>query len=88
MSIKSSRSRDAINLPSSLWCGRLFVEANGIDVVPKLLNPPNVLELRPIEVYWAISKRICKKIGSVAQDITSFKAKWKRASKKVTKETV
>lgn len=65
-----------------------WYEANGIDVVPKLLNPPNVPELRPIEVYWAISKRICKKIGSVAQDITSFKAKWKRASEKVTKETV
>ena len=56
--------------------------------MPKLLNRPNVPELRPVEVYWAIFKRICKKIGSVAQDITSFKAKWKQASEKVTKETV
>jgi hypothetical protein len=52
------------------------------------LNPPNVPELRPIETYWALTKRACKKIGSVAQNIKSFKAKWKRASEKVEIGTV
>lgn len=65
-----------------------WYEANGVDVVPKRLNPPNVPKLRSIERFWAITKRFCKKIGSVAYNMTSFKAKQKRASEKVTEDIV
>lgn len=65
-----------------------WYESNGVSFVSKTANPPNVPELRPIETYWALTKRICKKIGSIACDIKSFRDKWNRASKKVTQSTV
>lgn len=64
-------SRDAIS----------WYEANQVAYVPKHRNPPNTPELRPIERYWAILKRIIKKRSSAALDIKSFKQKLTAAVK-------
>lgn len=69
-------------IPSLGW-----YEGNGVHFVPKALNPPNVPELRPIELYWAQTIRSCKKIGSVAKELKSFKEKWNRAFSKISQET-
>lgn len=61
-----------------------WYDDNNVHFVPKIANPPNCPELRPIEVYWALVKRTLKKIKNPARDIISFKNKWKNASLKVT----
>jgi len=44
-----------------------WYEDNGVNFVPKSLNPPAVPELRPIERYWAIIKNKLQKIGKTAK---------------------
>ena len=61
-----------------------WYEANDVPYVPKIANPPNCPELRPIETFWALCKRNLKKMNKPAKDIKSFKIKWNVASKKVT----
>lgn len=61
---------------------------NNIMFVEKDINPPNCPQLRPIERYWAIVKRIFKKEGTVSQDMSDFKKNWSAASRKCTKATV
>lgn len=61
---------------------------NNIQFVEKNINPPNCPELRPIERYWAIVKRIFKKEGTVSRSMEEFKKNWNAASSKCTKATV
>lgn len=57
---------------------------NKVTVVPKLANPPNCPELRPIEKYWALVKKNLKKYKTDCKDVKTFKAKWQKASKEVS----
>ena len=66
----------------------VWYEAKCVTVVPKVLNPPNYPELRPIENFWALRKRNLKKIRKTARDIESFKKKWNIASRKVPNDLV
>jgi hypothetical protein len=65
-----------------------FMNANGINVVPKDMNPPNVPQCRPIERYWAKVKDKLRTTQQSATSIKDFKLKWKRASKAVDESTV
>lgn len=46
---------------------------NDIDFVEKEINPPNCPQLRPIERYWAIVKRIFKKEGKQNNTLQELK---------------
>lgn len=61
---------------------------NNIKFVPKDANPPNTPELRPVERYWAFSKKKLKERKKVAKTIEEFKRNWKTASEKVSKDTI
>lgn len=65
-----------------------FLEANGVNYVPKELNPPNVPQCRPIEHYWGQLKGILRKRGQTAQNINQFRGKVNAAVKKVSKDSV
>lgn len=58
-----------------------WYDANQVNVVPKIANPPNCPELRPIERYWAIMKTKLRKTTKEAKDINDFKKKWIKATK-------
>lgn len=62
--------------------------ANGVNVVPKYINPPNCPELRPIEKYWAIMKLKLRKHCKEAKGIEDFKQKWIRVTKTVPDTSV
>ena len=61
---------------------------NGIDFVPKRMNPAAVLEDRKIETYWVLVKRELKKEPQAAKTDEEFKYRWKRASSRISEETV
>lgn len=61
---------------------------NGINVVPKQKNPPNVPQARPIERYWCLVKAEYKRRKKPARGLTSFKRMFKNDSAKVPKEIV
>ena len=65
-----------------------WYEENQVDVIPKVMNPPNCPQFRPIKRYWALVKRILIKNGGSSNDIKNFRQKWKNFSGKVSKETV
>lgn len=65
-----------------------WYETNNIVVVPKEANPPNCPELRPIERYWALVKRVLKDTKQVANTTKIFSQKWSYSSNKVTKDTI
>lgn len=65
-----------------------WFEDNNIQLVPKTANPASVPEDRPIERYWALCKRELKKEPKAAVNDKEFKYRWKRASSRVTDETI
>ena len=64
-----------------------FQEKN-ITLVPKIANPPNCPELRPIERYWALVKKQLKDTKKEAKNIQDFRNKWKAGTKKISEATV
>ena len=58
-----------------------FYDDNGVMLVPKMMNPPNCPELRPIEKYWAIIKKKLKLSGKTVKSATDLKNKWDYAAK-------
>ena len=60
-----------------------WIRQHKIDFVEKHCSPPNCLELRPIERYWAIVKGKVRFNVKEAKTIQDFKNKWIRATKKV-----
>ena len=46
-----------------------FLASNNIEYVPKIYNPANVLELRPIEDFWNEIKRIVYEKNWQAENI-------------------
>lgn len=65
-----------------------WYEANSINFVKREANPPNCPELRPIERYWAITKRELRNTQKVSRDMADFKRKWSAASRKVPETTI
>lgn len=65
-----------------------WYQKNDITVVPKLANPPNCPELRPIEIYWAIIKRYLKKTKRTSISTADFKKKWFSATNRLDKDHV
>lgn len=59
-----------------------WMNVEGVHFVPKHLNPPNCPELRPIERFWAIIKRILQKSGAQVSTIKSLKQRWDSEVKK------
>lgn len=62
--------------------------ANKVDFVPKLMNPPNCPEFRPIEKYWAISKQKLRRSGGAVKDMQKMREKWKKCANSVSVSTV
>lgn len=65
-----------------------WYESNGVNYVPKDLNPPNCPELRPVEKYWSIIKGKLRKSGKVAKNYQSFVQLWRSASRLVEQNLV
>lgn len=65
-----------------------WYQSNGVDFIPKHMNPPNTPQFRPIEKYWAIVKAKLKKNGGVVREVKAMYAKWTYFSRKVTNEVV
>lgn len=61
---------------------------NNIIFVPKEANPPNCPELRPIERYWALTKRNLKATKKGAENIKDFRKRWNDAARKVGNTTI
>ena len=60
-----------------------WFEDNNVKYVPKLCNPPNCPELRPMEKFCAQVKRILRKTSKVVVDEKNFITYWIKAVKKV-----
>ena len=54
-----------------------WLTSQNIAYVPKRINPPNVLQARPIEQFWALCKAAYKKRPTAAKNSRSFKIIWK-----------
>lgn len=61
-----------------------WYEANQVDVISKIMNPPNCPELRPIEKYWAIVKNKLMKNAGAANDVPTMTRKWNQNAGKVS----
>ena len=56
---------------------------NNILFVPVGCNPPNCLQLRLIETYWAEVKGILRKGGKEAKNALSFQKYWEAVARRV-----
>lgn len=65
-----------------------WYDDNNIVLVPKDSNPPNCPELRPIERYWALVKKILKLTNKEVKTIPTFKKMWTTATNKVPNTTI
>ena len=65
-----------------------LLKDNGVEFVQKDENPANAPELRPIERYWALTKRKLRKSARPAKNLTDLKKKWISATRSVTKTVV
>lgn len=61
---------------------------NSIEVITKEMNPPNTPELRPIERYWAIVKRIYKGTRCSIKNEKSMQYAWNSCAAKVDRSVV
>ena len=57
-----------------------WYQQNGVNFVPKNMNPTNVPQLHLIEKFWANMKRQLRKKGKIAADINRFRRIWGVAS--------
>ena len=65
-----------------------LLKDNGVKFVEKGENPPNAPELRPIERYWALTKRNLRKSSKPAKNIEDLKKKWLAASSAISNKVV
>lgn len=65
-----------------------WYEANGVDVVPKDMNPPNCPEFHPIEQYWADIKGKMKKTGVIVKNDKDMTARFNKAAAEITQAHV
>lgn len=61
---------------------------NEIDFIPREMNPPNVPEFRPIEKFWAISKRKLKATRWTIKNEKNMLQVWNQAVAKIESTTV
>lgn len=61
---------------------------NKVNFVPKMFNPPNTPELRPIEKYWAIMKQHLLKQPKVVKTVEELKKVWVYMQKTVDSQVV
>lgn len=65
-----------------------MLKQNGVDFVPKYMNPPNVPQCRPIERYWALVKNKLRAKEQPAKNMIDFTYKWKKAARAIKRSTV
>lgn len=65
-----------------------WYESNGVQIVPKELNPPNSPHIRPVEKYWALVKQQLRKHQKIATNALSFQKYWIAAAKKIDETVV
>ena len=63
-------------------------QQNGVNFVPKQMNPASVPQLLPIEKFWANIKRELRKNSKIATDINQFRRIWGVASRNFKKTIV
>lgn len=61
-----------------------WLKKEGIQYVPKDMNPPNCPQLRPIETYWALVKRKAVGRGKANSNMQQFKKNWAAAVLQIT----
>ncbi len=64
------------------------MEQKNIRFVPKIENPPNAPELRPIEDYWGILKGKVYENGYKAKSLTALRAKIRLCMKNMSPDLV
>ena len=69
-------------------CALEWYKSNEVNFVPVSCNPPNCPQLRSIERYWAIVKRILKEGGKVAKNANSFQKLGLAATQQVSEPLV
>jgi transposase len=65
-----------------------YLEQKNIRFVPKIENPPNAPELRPIEDYWGILKGKVYDNGYKAKSLTALRAKIRLCMKNMSPDLV
>ena len=60
----------------------------GIKFIPKILNPPAVPQLRPIETFWAIFKRKIYENGWSAKTVEELQKRAQKVLRKMPEDTV
>ncbi len=60
-----------------------FLKKEKIKFVPKVDNPPNLPQCRPIKKFWALCKIKYHQTGKNLTDLTAFKCQWTCNSKLV-----
>ena len=65
-----------------------WYQQNGVNFVPKSMNPANVPQFRPIEKFLGSMKRELRKYGKIAPDIKQFRRIWGVASRNFTKTII
>lgn len=63
-----------------------YLHEQNVPLVPKLENPPNLPQCRPIEEFWAICKQEYKKLKKTPKDLPAFKRVWTRISNQVAEK--
>ena len=64
-----------------------FYRAENLNFVAREINPPNLPQGRPIELFWAICKSRYSERPQPAISIQSFKIIWRNLAKKVADES-
>ena len=65
-----------------------WLKENDVDFVERNMNLPNCPEVRGIERYWALTKRLLKKKGVAAKSIDDLKRNWRAVQNTVTSSNV
>lgn len=65
-----------------------WLEAEGISYMPKLMNPANLTEVRPIEDFWAMLKRIVYRDGWEAKNIDQLRNRIQASYRKIDLKVV
>lgn len=63
-----------------------YLKSEKIEVVPKDKNPPNLPQCRPIEKFWALSKRAYKDRTRDKVDLAGIRRIWPIITTKVANQ--
>ena len=65
-----------------------WYQENNVKFICKNNNPPNCPAFRPIEKFWAVTKRILKKTKRTVKDAKSLLNSWNNAARKIRTNVV